>query len=337
MVIVVTGAAGFIGSNLVKALNERGETDILAVDDLKQGDKFAQSRRLRDRRLPRQGRVHASASRTASSTARSTPCSHQGACSDTTETDGRYMMETNYRYSTALLDFCIERRGAVHLRLVRRGLRRGPRVPRGARVRGAAQRLRLFQVPVRPAGAAAPRGAHRADRRACAISTSTASARATRGAWPRSPAISSTSTAADGQRAALRRQRRLRRRRAAARFRVGRGLRQGQPVLSRPSRDAPASSTSAPAPRRASTTWRSPRSTPAARRGRAPAHARRDARGRASIRVHPVPRGPRRASTRATPRRISRALARRGLRRAVPDGGAGRRLRPSDSTTAART
>jgi ADP-L-glycero-D-manno-heptose 6-epimerase len=38
--IVVTGAAGFIGSNLVKALNARGETDIIAVDELAQGEKF---------------------------------------------------------------------------------------------------------------------------------------------------------------------------------------------------------------------------------------------------------------------------------------------------------
>ena len=41
MYYVVTGAAGFIGANLVRALNERGVTDIIAVDDLAQGDKFA--------------------------------------------------------------------------------------------------------------------------------------------------------------------------------------------------------------------------------------------------------------------------------------------------------
>ena len=40
MYIVVTGAAGFIGSNIAKALSARGEYDLLAVDDLKQGDKF---------------------------------------------------------------------------------------------------------------------------------------------------------------------------------------------------------------------------------------------------------------------------------------------------------
>ena len=40
MYYVVTGAAGFIGSNIVKALNERGETNIIAVDNLKKADKF---------------------------------------------------------------------------------------------------------------------------------------------------------------------------------------------------------------------------------------------------------------------------------------------------------
>jgi len=40
MYYIVTGAAGFIGSNLVKALNERGEHDIIAVDNLKNAEKF---------------------------------------------------------------------------------------------------------------------------------------------------------------------------------------------------------------------------------------------------------------------------------------------------------
>jgi len=41
MYIIVTGAAGFIGSNIVKVLSERAEYDVLAVDDLQQGDKFS--------------------------------------------------------------------------------------------------------------------------------------------------------------------------------------------------------------------------------------------------------------------------------------------------------
>lgn len=105
MYTVVTGAAGFIGSNLVKALNQRGETDIIAVDNLKSGDKF---RNLVDCEIDSyhdkedfldllldgafDGQLNA--------------VFHLGACSDTMETDGRYMLENNYRYSVTLLDHC---------------------------------------------------------------------------------------------------------------------------------------------------------------------------------------------------------------------------------------
>ncbi|MCS6944444.1 MAG: NAD-dependent epimerase/dehydratase family protein, partial [Sutterellaceae bacterium] len=108
MRIVVTGAAGFIGANLVRALNERGEDEILAVDNLTRADKF---RNLADgeiadyldkteffelvqrRALPPPAVVF-----------------HQGACSDTMESDGRYMMQNNYRYSLALLEWCQQQR-----------------------------------------------------------------------------------------------------------------------------------------------------------------------------------------------------------------------------------
>lgn len=99
--IVVTGAAGFIGSNLVRGLNERGERDIVAVDNLARADKF---RNLVDcelsdyldkdaflEALPRMPVPQA--------------ILHQGACSDTMESDGRYMMANNFRYSMALLDY----------------------------------------------------------------------------------------------------------------------------------------------------------------------------------------------------------------------------------------
>lgn len=104
--IIVTGAAGFIGSNLVHALNRRGERDIVAVDNLSRADKFhnlvdCEIADYLDKqellaRLPRLGPVRA--------------IFHQGACSDTMESDGRYMMENNFRYSQSLLEFAAERR-----------------------------------------------------------------------------------------------------------------------------------------------------------------------------------------------------------------------------------
>jgi ADP-L-glycero-D-manno-heptose 6-epimerase len=103
---VVTGAAGFIGSNLVRALNERGVTNILAVDNLSRADKFANlvGCELADYLDKRDfiDRVDAGEFDGALDVVL-----HQGACSDTMETDGRYMMENNYRYSLDLLDFCL--------------------------------------------------------------------------------------------------------------------------------------------------------------------------------------------------------------------------------------
>ena len=105
MYTVVTGAAGFIGSNLVKGLNARGEKRILAVDNLAHGDKFRNLvdcdiadyfdqdeflRRLQDGDFDDDIAA----------------VLHQGACSDTMETDGRYMLANNYRYSVTLLEHC---------------------------------------------------------------------------------------------------------------------------------------------------------------------------------------------------------------------------------------
>jgi ADP-L-glycero-D-manno-heptose 6-epimerase len=102
--IVVTGAAGFIGSNLIKALNERGETDLIAVDNLERADKFrnlvdCEISDFLDKRdfLERVRR---------GDFARPQAVFHQGACSDTMATDGRFMMENNYRYSLQMLQWC---------------------------------------------------------------------------------------------------------------------------------------------------------------------------------------------------------------------------------------
>ena len=106
MYIVVTGAAGFIGSNLVQALNERGETSIIAVDNLTQGDKF---RNLADCEIADylDKRDFLAALQAGEFDGAIDAVLHQGACSDTMASDGRYVMDNNHRYSMALLDFCI--------------------------------------------------------------------------------------------------------------------------------------------------------------------------------------------------------------------------------------
>ena len=107
MYTIVTGAAGFIGSNIVKALNERGVDRIIAVDNLTRADKFKNlvdcevvdyidKQEFIERLLAGyfDGDVEA--------------IFHEGACSDTMETDGRYMMENNFRYSLGMLDWCLD-------------------------------------------------------------------------------------------------------------------------------------------------------------------------------------------------------------------------------------
>ncbi|WP_421622063.1 ADP-glyceromanno-heptose 6-epimerase [Alkalilimnicola ehrlichii] len=107
--IIVTGGAGFIGSNLVHELNRRGRTDVIVVDNLTRGEKALNLADCviadyydkddfitlieADEGL---GPVEA--------------VFHLGACSATTEWDGRYMMRNNFEYSRALFHWCQDRR-----------------------------------------------------------------------------------------------------------------------------------------------------------------------------------------------------------------------------------
>ena len=105
MYTVVTGAAGFIGSNIVKALNERGVKNIIAVDNLSKAEKF---KNLIDCDIADYIDKHDFIERIQAGhyDGEIDAILHEGACSDTMETDGRYMMENNYRYSMILLDWC---------------------------------------------------------------------------------------------------------------------------------------------------------------------------------------------------------------------------------------
>ena len=104
--IIVTGGAGFIGSNLVSALNDRGIDDIMVVDNLENTEKIANLSRLKicdymDKHeffdFMRSGKSLDSV----------TAVLHEGACSDTMATDGRYVLHNNFTYSREVLGFCI--------------------------------------------------------------------------------------------------------------------------------------------------------------------------------------------------------------------------------------
>ena len=105
--LVVTGGAGFIGSNLVRALSERGYDDIVVVDDLEDGHKFVNIADLPIADYIDKENVLERLSGDPRFGKGLQAIFHQGACSETTEWDGRYMMQNNYGYSQVLLHHCL--------------------------------------------------------------------------------------------------------------------------------------------------------------------------------------------------------------------------------------
>jgi ADP-L-glycero-D-manno-heptose 6-epimerase len=104
MRVVVTGAAGMIGANLVRGLNAIGIDDVIAVDDLTDGAKFAN---LAGASISDYFDRRDFYGRFARGDLGTIDCVfHEGACSDTMEHDGRLMLDLNYRDSKTLLDAC---------------------------------------------------------------------------------------------------------------------------------------------------------------------------------------------------------------------------------------
>jgi len=100
---IVTGAAGFIGSKLVEGLNRRGITEIIAVDNLAHADKFKNLAGCEIADYVDQAEFISGLDKWEGAVE---ALLHQGACSDTMETDGRFMMDNNYAYSRRLLEWC---------------------------------------------------------------------------------------------------------------------------------------------------------------------------------------------------------------------------------------
>ena len=107
--IVVTGGAGFIGSNLVLGLNKRGHGEVVVVDNLTDANKYRNLVGAQIADYVDKEDFLSMVTGRAGWLDDVEAVFHQGACTSTTETDGRYMMKNNYEYSKAILDLCLER------------------------------------------------------------------------------------------------------------------------------------------------------------------------------------------------------------------------------------
>lgn len=102
--VVVTGAAGFIGANIIKGLNARGINNIIAVDDLTQGEKFVNLSDLQIADYADAGNFYTKFA--AGTYGKVEAVFHEGACSDTMEQNGKFMMDNNFRVSCDLFAAC---------------------------------------------------------------------------------------------------------------------------------------------------------------------------------------------------------------------------------------
>ena len=109
--IIVTGGAGFIGSNLIKQLNQAGHTNIVVVDDLTDGTKFTNlvDLDIADYMDKDEFIARVVAGDPFAEWNEIEVIFHEGACSATTEWNGKFVMEVNYDYSKHLLHFCVDR------------------------------------------------------------------------------------------------------------------------------------------------------------------------------------------------------------------------------------
>jgi len=108
--IIVTGGAGFIGSNIVKGLNDRGREDVLIVDNLTNMVKFKNIQGLKALDYMDKQNFIEAIKNGKFDDANIDVIFHEGACSDTMEYNGKYMMENNFEYTKTLMHFALKKK-----------------------------------------------------------------------------------------------------------------------------------------------------------------------------------------------------------------------------------